>query len=101
MTQEEIIKKVIAFLNLMRSGASIAQEPYKSDLFNLFKNAYKNGYFERSSSPCLTGEALTDIVIAQWVDDEEKPERKERLKLIQRLVPKWDEWRYAWDKYDL
>ncbi len=102
MTQEEIIEDVLKFLKFIHGGAYMGQEPYKTELFALFKKTYENGYFEYSSKPLLTGDALAEILVVRWANEEEgEEESKKRLSLIQRLTPMWDEWRYAWDKYDL
>ena len=99
MTQEEIIQGVLEFLKFISEGASMTQEPYHSDIFRLFKETYQNGYFEHSSSPLLTGDALHEILITRWfTEDEAENERKAAL--IRRLTTKWNDWRYAWDKYE-
>ena len=100
MTQEEIIRQVHELLDMHLKGTRgyIGQEPYKGDFFRLFSQAHRNGYIESSSSPRLTGDALRDILVTRWFDDDESLNEK-RKDLLNLLLTKWDEWRYAWDHY--
>ncbi len=101
MTQEEIIVHLIDYLDqhLRDVRGAIDQEPYKGDFFTLFKEAYKNDYFDVQAYPRLTGDSLRDYVVARWfMGDDAEDERRQIL--MDQLFPKWDEWRYAWDHYD-
>jgi hypothetical protein len=62
MTQEEIITRLIDLLDLHLQGGfeSVNQDPYKNDIFKLFREAYRKRYFESFSRPRLTGDALRD-----------------------------------------
>ncbi len=101
MTQEEIISQILEYLNWHLKGArgAMSQEPYKGDFFKLFKEAYQRGYFDHSSRPMLRGDALRSIVAERWFTDDEGENEKKRY-WMEKLFPKWDEWRYAWDRYD-
>ncbi len=100
MNQEEIITTALSYLEQHLNGGRghMDQEPYKRDIFNLFREAYKNKYFDSSSSPLLTGDAFRDALVARWFTDDEKEDEKTRL--LEQLVRKWDAWRYAWDHYN-
>ena len=100
MTQEEIIERLIRYLDSHLKGewGDIGQEPYKSDFFKLFKEAYRNGYCDDQASPRLTSDYLTDIVGERWETSEEAEDKKQEL--MEQFFPKWDEWRYAWDHYE-
>jgi len=57
MGREEIISTVLTYLDehLKEERGYIGQSFYKDDFFKLFKEAYKQGYFDPSSgSPLLT-----------------------------------------------
>jgi hypothetical protein len=101
MTQDEIILELQTLLDQHLRGLRgyIDQEPYKGDFFHLFRDAYRNGYFERSSSPLLTGDALRDILVERWYDADEAA-NKNRDQLMDQLFTKWDQWRYTWDHYE-
>jgi hypothetical protein len=68
MTQEEIITRLIDLLDLHLQGGfgSIHQDPYKNDIFKLFREAYRKRYFESFSRPRLTGDALRDTLQVRW-----------------------------------
>jgi hypothetical protein len=102
MTQEEIIQKVLEYLDQhLRGGRGyIGQEPYKGDFFALFKEAFRNGYFEVSPRPLLTGDAFRDVLVARWFTENEEDNEK-RTRLMEQLFSRWDEWRYAWKHYDV
>lgn len=98
MTQEEIIQHLheLLDLHLKLIRGYVGQEPYKGNFFRLFMEAYRNGYFERSSRPLLTGDALRVIIQARWLTGD-KARDEEKLSLMEQLLLKWDEWRYALD----
>ena len=101
MTQDDVIAQIIEFLDgqLKDIRGHIAQEPYKGDVFKLFKDAYHNGYFDESSRPGLRGDALRDIIVARWFTHDDAEDEK-RWELMNQFSARWDEWRYAWDNYD-
>ena len=99
MTQEEIIKQILEYLDqhLKDLRGAIDQEPYKGDFFKLFKEAYRNNYFD--STPRLTGDALMDVIITRWFTEDEEENKKKRW-WMEQLFQKWNEWRYAWVHYE-
>jgi len=98
MTQEEIIQKVIDYLDLQLHGVmgTIHQEPSKSAFFVLFAEAYNQGFMADRS---LTADALLDILNAEWFLDEHGT-NAERLACVEPLLFYWHAWRYAWDRCD-
>ena len=64
MTQEEIITRLIDLLDLHLQGGfgSVHQDPYKNNIFKLFREAYRKRYFDPFSRPRLTGDALRDAL---------------------------------------
>ena len=102
MTQKQIIDEVITHLDLHLKDVLgyIGQEPYKGDFFKLFKEAYREGYFQPSSNPRLTGDAFRIILLDRWNTGGDN-KKQERQKLMEQLFARWDEWRYAWDHYVL
>ena len=100
MNAEEIITEIIAFLDARLpppagGGGYMGQEPYKGDLFNLFSEAYHNGYINLGASPYLSADGLKEIIVARWQNGTED----QRYKQIDRLCTMWQEWHYAWDKH--
>jgi len=101
MTAEEILKRVDDYLDQhadpQGARGSIYQDPYKSDFFDLCLEAYVKGYFDPSSSPRLTGDAMSDRFNVRWMDLE-KEHQKKKLTLLKKLTQMWDEWEYALSK---
>ena len=96
MTQEDIIQKIIDYLDLQLQGTmgTIHQEPSKSAFFALFAEAYHHGFMADRS---LTADALLDILNAEWFVDEHGT-NAERLECVEPLLFYWHAWRYAWDR---
>ena len=65
MTQEDIIQKLIDYLDLQLHGVmgTIHQEPSKGEFFALFAEAYNQGFLADRS---LTADTLLDILNAEW-----------------------------------
>lgn len=101
MTQEQIINQIINYLQMHAKGVRgyIGQEPYKSDFFRLFKEAYHRKYFDATSQPRLTGDSLREILRHRWFSPDVLDTRQ-RHHLMNQLCSRWDEWRYAWDRYE-
>ena len=97
MTQEQILKDLIDLLGFHLHGASTHQEPYRGNIFKLFEKAYSNGYFEHTSRPLLTPDAILVTLEERWINLEGEEEAKKRRDLAQRVLAMWDEWRYAWN----
>ena len=99
MEREEIIEGFLDLLKFhFKGGASVHQEPYKGELFKLFKEAYHNGYFE-TGSPILTGDSLVDVIAARWHPGYEKEDELKR-EFAWKVLAIWDQWQYAWDHYE-
>ena len=99
MNAEETITEVVTFLNSSLPGGGVGymgQEPYRGDLFKLFSEAYRKGYMNRDANPYLSADGLRGFIIARW----DNGTQEQRDKLIDRLCTMWQEWRYAWDKYE-
>ncbi len=100
MSQEEILDKIIEYLkeHLDENGPRgyIGQDPYKSDFFKLFREAYKNDYFDLSSEKVLTGDAIISRLSERWTENSciEKDE------LLEEFRKNWNEWKYAWDNHE-
>jgi hypothetical protein len=96
MTQEEIITRLIERLDFhLDNGWPVHQDPYKNDIFKLFREAYRKRYFDPFSTPRLTGDALRDTLQVRWNTANET----QRKDLAEAVLTMWDEWRYAWDRY--
>jgi hypothetical protein len=98
MTQEEIIAGLIDRLDFHLDGASVHQNPYKNEIFKLFREAYRRRYFESYSSPRLTGDALRETLQVRW-DTGGTAKVLQRHHLMEAVLIMWDEWRYAWEHY--
>jgi len=98
MTGEEILRALNRLLDLhLEIRCSIHQAGYKDDYFNLFLEAYRNGHFEPSASPRLTGAAISDrFFAAGWMGDTRPSAPKSRV--LRDLLRMWDEWYYALSK---
>ena len=101
MTGEEIIRRIQEYLEQHRQGTRghITQDPYKEDIFKLFREAYEGGYFNIGSNPRLTGDAIRDILNERWIKSLEMQDRMAAADILERLLSMWSEWKYAWDKY--
>lgn len=100
MSQEEILDKIIKYLkeHLDKNGPRgyIGQDPYKSDFFELFREAYKNDYFDFSSTPRLTSDAIIDELGHRWTENS----GNEKDELLKEFHKNWNEWTYAWDNHE-
>ena len=102
MDGEQILKHMQELLDAHARGALgyIGQEPYQSDFFELFKEAYRGDYFDVSARPRLTGDAIRDTLQVRWIDTLSGETREKSIKIMNDLLCRWDDWRYAWDKYE-
>lgn len=96
MTAPEIFRKIEEHLDMTHKQilGNMRQDPYRSDLFKLFAEAYRNRFFDEESEPLLTGDAILVKLERRWVADNE-----ERRKLLWDFTTMWNDWRYAWDKH--
>lgn len=121
MSQEEILNKIIKLLqghlgvdDYCVNRGPIRHHPYKSDFFELFCEAYNNKYFDYSSGPSLTGDAIANRLLEELTvffeelinksndNNKIKQQKKELLKqqkdkLLKDFLYQWDEWRYVLD----
>jgi hypothetical protein len=91
-TRTEIVDGVIRLLRDHKNklAGSIHQDPYKSDFFKLFADAYNAGLMQQYR---LRADALADSVAERDPDvtgDE----------LFVTLITFWREWTYAWERHD-
>lgn len=106
MTAEEILVRIIEKLKIHTpkkdettdNAPFMGQEPYKGDIFELFIIAYENDYFNVSSNPRLTGDAIKEIVITRWMPDNDS-NYKNKERIIAKFYSMWNEWKYSLDKY--
>lgn len=100
MEGERLRDKLREFLNehLVQHRGYLGQEPYKKDLFRLFKLAYEGNYFDVKASPRLTGDALRDWLQETWLAPMDGDQRERAEAIAEDLLRRWDEWRYAWDQ---
>lgn len=95
MTAEQILDAIEEYMDqhVLNVRGSIHQDPYKSDFFRLFAEAYNEGYMSLESQPRLTAAGLGDALRLRIPDVLELP-------LAQELLVFWHEWTYAWDRTD-
>lgn len=98
MNADEILDRIDRYLDQHLDPAggrgSIYQDPYKSDFFKLCLEAYQRDYFEPSSKPRLTGDAMADTFWERWMSLG-KERQEEKFKLLKDVIAMWDEWHYA------
>ena len=101
MIHDEIIRKIIDYLmqHFENIRGCIGQEPYKKDLFALFKIAYENDYFSINASPRLTADNLRNIISERAGSNQELREIFETSELLNDFCKMWKEWQYALDNY--
>jgi hypothetical protein len=96
----DIINSLVSFLDIhFKGGTSIGQLQYKAKFFDLFEEAYRSGHLSEKASPRLTGDALREVLTTRWIDGKDKKQNRSKRKLIDDLLARWDEWRYAWDRF--
>lgn len=92
MTPQQIIERFSTYVDQHEQGerGTHHQEPYKSDFFALFVEAYNRGYMEVASQPRLTADGLKEELPAHIALESD---------LLQELFCFWQEWTYAWDRF--
>ena len=100
MNQVEILEELNELLDQHTKGirGAMCQAGYKDDLFKPFVAAYFGNYFEASSSPRLTGDAISDYFYERWMQ-EKNDYNKKKGEYLRMLLIWWDEWHYAFQKY--
>jgi hypothetical protein len=110
MTIEQIYDQIIGYAHdrIGGIGGYWGQEPYKMDFFQIFYNAYYNGWCggtpflnaRRSRKRIdfrrviINGEFLRQFLQEKWLNGKEPQEQEKAM--IDDLCRWWDEWTYAW-----
>jgi len=91
MTPQEIIERFSSYVDQHEQGlrGTHFQDPYKSDFFALFAEAYNSGYMAFEQSPRLTADGLRDSLPGHLALESQ---------LLQEILGFWQEWTYAWDR---
>ena len=96
MTKDQIVEGVHSLVSTSAAGNSVIgsldADPYKLDLFKLFKAAYDAGMTEVEGGNLLTGASLYDAYQAKWPVKEGS---KEHTLLWHVCNDMWNQWRYA------
>lgn len=92
MTSQEIINRFVNYVDQHEQGlrGSHFQDPYKSDFFALFAEAYNSGYMSFNQNLRLTADGLRDALPSHLAL--ESP-------LLQEVLGFWEEWTYAWNRF--
>ena len=100
MNRDEILQRLQDVLDghVKHYLGYLGQEPYKSNLFELFRLAYNGGHFDVNAAHRLTGDAIRDSFNDRWFIDLDDNERSVAQDVVDDLLRRWDEWHYAWDK---
>jgi len=101
MSGDEILKKLQTLLDAFatkETTVSVRVAPYKTDVFRLFEQAYDGDYFSGDVKPLLTGDAIRGVLRAQWLQKFSDDERDNAEKVMEDVLCRWDEWRFAWDR---
>jgi hypothetical protein len=100
MTREYIIRCAIEYLeqHLTEGRGAMSQEPYRGDWFRLFKEAYRGGFLIAGVADSLRPDAFAEIIVTRWFTDDDRDDA--RAKLMHSFLQRWEEWRYAWDRYE-
>ena len=97
MDREEIVSDIMRKLEFhITSTAHMSQEPYRRDMFSVFKEAYKNGLCDDSNPDQLTGDVLTRLAVDRLGESVENPRFDDQ---VERFSISWNEWKYAFDNY--
>ena len=98
MTREEIIHKIITYIDLQLDGlmGEIYQDPYREAFFDLFVEAYNQGLITDKS---LTVEGLLGTLQDKWYSDADG-RNIERSDFVEDFLLYWHAWEYAWNHYE-
>ena len=94
MTREEIIHKIITYIDLQLDGlmGEIYQDPYRGAFFDLFVEAYNQGLITDKS---LTVRALLGTLQDKWYADADGKEYR-ASRFLEDFLLYWHAWEYAW-----
>ena len=72
------------------SGPFWSQDPYRTDLFSIFRTAYPKGH--------LHGDHIAELLREQWYP--QRPDLTEDQKSdVWDMCQAWSEWLYAWEEF--
>lgn len=95
MSKRHLLERIKDHLiQLATTGATIHQEPYKSDLYRIFTEAAKSGYINDYEY----GNMHADCVLSDLIEVVDVPEDDKNLKPLHSM---WEEWSYVWNKEGL
>ena len=91
MTRDDVALKIINHLRLWKK-ADINQEPYRSDLFDIFAYAFNAGMLTGRND--LNVDVLTGLILSRGQDvvDDSHP-----CTNWGKFRNSWEEWTYAWN----
>lgn len=109
---DALFAKILEYLELNESVGSIEQEPYKSDMFSIFRQAYMGRFCGTRyrvtnenklkrvtpSKPQITDDAIWGYAKDKGWVSAEMDERDEKYRKICIVRTWWREWTYAWDQ---
>lgn len=94
MTGDEIVDKVYKLLTLfgnpLQNNMSLAQDPYRGDLYKIFIAAAQSGCTKHSSQNFMGADGLVDELIARGI-----PPTLSNLELI---AHNWRAWSYYYNR---
>jgi len=93
MTEQELYSRICNYLDIMfpdgGGGPFWGQEPYRSDLFQVFAASYDD---------CpLHGDQIWHHLQDQWSPRKKLSEKDSQAAFD--ICRTWSEWQYAWDKH--
>ena len=97
----DVLKSLVEFHSKGNPPPNMYQEPYRSDIFKLFRTAHDREWFEPEAQIRMTGDAIKDYFHQNFwpADKDETPEYKARIKTLNSILHNWEEWHYALQQY--
>lgn len=93
MSESEVFDHIIKYLNMIFPRDSVGpfweQEPYRSDLFQIFAASY-------DACP-LSGDRIWYHLRDQWFPSRNMSDKDRQT--VYEICRSWGQWRYAWDKF--
>jgi hypothetical protein len=109
----QYMNQIMLLLEHYDDVTDVGQEPYKSDFFKIFANAFCAGFclpserFSTNSNlyvrcksqrPLVSGDTIWFFAKDQGWLKAEIGENENRYENILRIMTWWDEWTYAWSR---
>lgn len=109
---DEILQQILGYLQRIEDVTNICQEPNKSEMFKIFRDAFLSGYcgtrYKESKSGLIVRKApkksqIYDETIEnyarehEWINATSSTDSK-RYRDLECVKVWWNEWTYAWDK---